>query len=85
MSVTYGAGGSHARAKTIEIVAGIKADFGLEAMAHFTCVDATIEELRATLDRMRDAGIANVLALRGDPPQGQSEWTRDRRRPALLA
>ena len=44
-------------------------------MAHFTCVNATTEELRATLDRMRDAGIENVLALRGDPPQGETEWT----------
>ncbi len=76
VSVTYGAGGTTTqRAKTIDIVARIKQDFGLEAMAHFTCVNATVEELRSTLDRMRDAGIANVLALRGDPPQGQSEWT----------
>ena len=76
VSVTYGAGGSlEQRAKTIDIVAGIKEDFGLEAMAHFTCVNATTAELRATLDRMRDAGIVNVLALRGDPPQGETEWT----------
>src|SRR4051812_43051699 len=71
VSVTYGAGGTTSqREKTIDIVAGIKAEFGLEAMAHFTCVNATTGELRATLDRMRDAGIENVLALRGDPPQG---------------
>ncbi len=76
VSVTYGAGGAEAqRQKTIDIVAGIKADYGLEAMAHFTCVGATVEQLRSTLDRMRDAGIENVLALRGDPPQGQDEWT----------
>src|SRR5215210_4406263 len=76
VSVTYGAGGTVSqREKTIDIVAGIKAEFGLEAMAHFTCVNATTEELRATLDRMRDAGIENVLALRGDPPPGASEWT----------
>ena len=76
VSVTYGAGGTLGqRAKTIDIVAGIKADFGLEAMAHFTCVNATTAELRSTLDRMRDAGIVNVLALRGDPPQGETEWT----------
>jgi methylenetetrahydrofolate reductase (NADPH) len=76
VSVTYGAGGSVAqRQKTIDIVAGIKAGFGLEAMAHFTCVTATVAELRSTLDLMRDAGIENVLALRGDPPQGQDEWT----------
>jgi methylenetetrahydrofolate reductase (NADPH) len=76
VSVTYGAGGTlEQRAKTIDIVAGIKAEHGLEAMAHFTCVGATVGELRATLDRMRDAGIENVLALRGDPPAGQDEWT----------
>ena len=45
-------------------------------MAHFTCVNATTEELRATLDRMRDAGIVNVLALRGDPPQGRRSGRR---------
>ena len=45
-------------------------------MAHFTCVGATVDELRGVLDRMRDAGIENVLALRGDPPAGvdASEW-----------
>jgi len=76
VSVTYGAGGSDTqRRKTIDIVAGIKSDFGLEAMAHFTCVGATVQELRDTLDTMRDAGIENVLALRGDPPAGQDEWT----------
>src|SRR5688572_29168594 len=76
VSVTYGAGGTlEQRQKTIDIVAGIKAGHGLEAMAHFTCVGATVHELRATLDRMRDAGIENVLALRGDPPAGQDEWT----------
>ena len=86
VSVTYGAGGSlEQRRRTIDIVASIKAEHGLEAMAHFTCVDATIEELRGTLDTMRDAGIENVLALRGDPPQGQERVDRDRGRAALLA
>jgi methylenetetrahydrofolate reductase (NADPH) len=75
VSVTYGAGGS-SREKTIEIVKRIKEDFGLEAMAHFTCVGATVPELRATLDEMRDAGIENVLALRGDPPEGQADWRK---------
>jgi len=75
VSVTYGAGGS-TREKTIEIVKRLKDEWGLEAMAHFTCVGATVPELRGTLDELRDAGIENVLALRGDPPEGQSEWTR---------
>jgi methylenetetrahydrofolate reductase (NADPH) len=74
VSVTYGAGGS-TRGKTIEIVKRIKRDYELEAMAHFTCVGATVAQLRETLDEMRDAGIENVLALRGDPPAGQAEWT----------
>lgn len=75
VSVTYGAGGT-TRERTIDIVKGLKTDFGIEAMAHFTCVNATTDELRATLDQMRDAGIVNVLALRGDPPAGQERWTK---------
>jgi methylenetetrahydrofolate reductase (NADPH) len=75
VSVTYGAGGS-TRAKTIEIVKRIKEDYGLEAMAHFTCVGATVPELRATLDEMQAAGIDNVLALRGDPPAGEEAWIK---------
>jgi methylenetetrahydrofolate reductase (NADPH) len=76
VSVTYGAGGSPAqKRKTIDIVSSIKAEHGLEAMAHFTCVGATVAELRETLNLMRDAGVHNVLALRGDPPPGQTEWT----------
>jgi methylenetetrahydrofolate reductase (NADPH) len=74
VSVTYGAGGS-TRGRTIEITKRIKNELGIEAMAHFTCVGATVDELRGVLDQMRDSGIENVLALRGDPPQGQEEWT----------
>src|SRR5829696_2926562 len=75
VSVTYGAGGS-TRSKTIEIVKRIQEEHSLEAMAHFTCVGATVEDLRSTLDEMRDAGISNVLALRGDPPAGEDQWTK---------
>ena len=75
VSVTYGAGGS-TRGKTIEIVKRIREQYGLEAMAHFTCVGATVAELRATLDEMQSAGIDNVLALRGDPPAGQEQWRK---------
>jgi methylenetetrahydrofolate reductase (NADPH) len=75
VSVTYGAGGS-TREKTIEIVKRIREEYGLEAMAHFTCVGATVPELRATLEEMRAAGIDNVLALRGDPPAGEEAWTK---------
>src|SRR5919112_2934151 len=76
VSVTYGAGGSPTqKRKTVDIVRSIKSTHGLEAMAHFTCVGATVGELRETLDLMRDAGVQNVLALRGDPPAGETEWT----------
>ncbi|MGN6371543.1 MAG: methylenetetrahydrofolate reductase [NAD(P)H] [Solirubrobacteraceae bacterium] len=75
VSVTYGAGGS-TRAKTIDIVRHIRERYGLEAMAHFTCVSSTVAELRATLDQMLSAGIENVLALRGDPPAGQELWVK---------
>jgi methylenetetrahydrofolate reductase (NADPH) len=75
VSVTYGAGGS-TREKTIEIVKRIRDSYGLEAMAHFTCVGATVPQLRGTLDEMQSAGIDNVLALRGDPPAGQERWIK---------
>jgi methylenetetrahydrofolate reductase (NADPH) len=76
VSVTYGAAGSTTeKGKTIDIVRHLKRDYGMEAMAHFTCVNATTGELREMLDTMRDAGIENVLALRGDPPRGQEQWT----------
>src|ERR1700682_6679000 len=75
VSVTYGAGGSTSE-RTIEIVKRIREQYGLEAMAHFTCVGATVPELRDTLDEMQRAGIDNVLALRGDPPAGEEAWTK---------
>jgi methylenetetrahydrofolate reductase (NADPH) len=74
VSVTYGAGGS-TREKTIEIVSRIKRGAGIEAMAHLTCVGSTREELAAVVERLKQAGVQNVLALRGDPPKGQSAFT----------
>jgi methylenetetrahydrofolate reductase (NADPH) len=75
VSVTWGAGGS-TRSKTIEIVTKIKDTHGLEAMAHFTCVGATVDDLHDALRQMRDAGIDNVLALRGDPPVGEETFVK---------
>jgi methylenetetrahydrofolate reductase (NADPH) len=75
VSVTYGAGGSTAH-KTIEIVSRIKEEYGIEAMAHFTCVGSNVDQLRETLGAMEEAGVDNVLALRGDPPAGQEEWVK---------
>jgi methylenetetrahydrofolate reductase (NADPH) len=74
VSVTYGAGGS-TREKTIDIVTRIKGEFGIESMAHLTCVGHDRDEIRAILDRLRDSGIENVLPLRGDPPQGETTFT----------
>jgi methylenetetrahydrofolate reductase (NADPH) len=73
-SVTYGAGGS-TRDRTLELVTWLKHDVGIEALAHLTCVGASRDELRTILDSTVAAGIENVLALRGDPPRGQTEWT----------
>jgi methylenetetrahydrofolate reductase (NADPH) len=71
VSVTYGAGGS-TRRLTVDLVQRIKAETGIEAMAHLTCVGATRDEIAAVLDQFAQAGVENVLALRGDPPRGQT-------------
>lgn len=74
VTVTYGAGGT-TREKTIDIVSRIKRETGIEAMAHLTCVGSTRDELREVLDRLVDGGIENILALRGDPPKGETSFT----------
>ncbi len=73
VSVTYGAGGA-TRDGTVEIATRIKQEYGLEAMAHLSCVGETREGLTEILDRFAAAGIQNVLALRGDPPRGEVEF-----------
>jgi methylenetetrahydrofolate reductase (NADPH) len=73
VSVTYGAGGS-VRARTVELVTRIHRELEIEPVAHLTCVDATVDELQGILDGLRDAGIDNVLALRGDPTGGAGSF-----------
>ena len=73
VSVTYGAGGT-SRGRTLELTKWIKQELGIEAMAHLSCVGATREELSAVIADMRQAGIDNILALRGDPPRGEDDW-----------
>jgi methylenetetrahydrofolate reductase (NADPH) len=70
VSVTYGAAGG-ARERTVELVTRIKRQTGVEAMAHISCAGHSRAEIKAVLDRLRDDGIENVLALRGDPLLGQ--------------
>jgi methylenetetrahydrofolate reductase (NADPH) len=72
-SVTYGAGGS-TRDRTLDVTTWLRQELGIEAMAHLSCVGATREQLHQILDGIRAAGIDNVLALRGDPPRGETEW-----------
>jgi methylenetetrahydrofolate reductase (NADPH) len=69
-SVTYGAGGS-TRDKTLGIVDRIQREHGLTTMMHLTCVNATREELRGVIEQARSLGVKNLLALRGDPPDGK--------------
>ena len=72
-SVTYGAGGS-TREKTVDLVDRIHRQCALEVMCHLTVVGQSKGEARAVLDKLKQKGIENLLALGGDPPQGASEW-----------
>lgn len=65
MSVTYGAGGGTSR-YTLEIAKNIKASYGVPTLAHLTCVSSTRETVRERIEAMCEAGIENVMALRGD-------------------
>jgi methylenetetrahydrofolate reductase (NADPH) len=75
VSVTYGAGGS-TRRLTVDLVRRIKREAGIEAMAHLTCVGATREDIASVLDELASSGVENVIALRGDPPRGETGFVR---------
>ncbi len=66
ISVTYGAGGNLANNSTCEIASAIKNKYNTEAMAHVTCVNCSKSDLETILGRFNEAGIENILALRGD-------------------
>lgn len=72
ISVTYGAGGGKNGCKTIQIASDIQNKFGVQSVAHLACIDLTKQQAVQILDSISQNGIKNVLALRGDIPQGQS-------------
>jgi methylenetetrahydrofolate reductase (NADPH) len=74
VSVTHGAGGSLRDDRTVRLVERINLETGLLPMAHLTCRDSTVEDLLAEIRRYREVGIENVLALRGDPPNGEGRF-----------
>lgn len=73
VSCTYGAGGSTSK-RTVELCVEIQKRYGLTATSHFTCVGATRDELLDWLKFARQSGLRNIMALRGDPPAGQSDF-----------
>lgn len=73
VSVTYGAGGS-TRENTLDLVARLQGELGITAMAHLTCVGHTRWELSRLLDRLSGKRVPLIMALRGDPPQGEGSF-----------
>lgn len=73
MTCTYGAGGS-TQDKTLDVVSWLLDSFDLPVASHLTCCNATREQLHAYMEQAADAGVSYVVALRGDPPQGETEF-----------
>ena len=74
ITCTYGAGGS-TRSKTLDVIAGVRARHDVPVASHLTCVGSSVADLRAYLSEARDRGVAAIVALRGDPPQGEASFT----------
>lgn len=70
ISVTYGAGGSLTENRTCELSSLVKSKYGIESLAHLTCINSTKEEIDFLLRDLKNAGIENILALRGDMASG---------------
>jgi methylenetetrahydrofolate reductase (NADPH) len=73
ITCTYGAGGS-TRDKTLQITTEVKRRFAVRVASHLTCVGSTVQQLRTYLTEARQRGIDNIVALRGDPPKGESSF-----------
>lgn len=73
VSCTYGAGGS-TQTRTVELCQRIQDELSTPATAHFTCVGSTVEELKDWLSYAHSSGVRNIMALRGDPPQGEKSF-----------
>jgi len=76
MSVTYGAGGGTSK-YTLDIAKNIKEMYGVPTLAHLTCVSSTRDTVREKIEQIKDAGIQNVMALRGDIPESMINVSRD--------
>lgn len=74
ISVTYGAGGG-TRDLSLRIAKDVVNRFGLPVTSHLTCVGSTVDDLRSWLAEAKQLGVANIMALRGDPPAGQKDFT----------
>jgi methylenetetrahydrofolate reductase (NADPH) len=73
VTCTYGAGGS-TRGTTLEVLRGLRDRHDVPVASHLTCVGSTVDELRGYLRDAADLGVAAIVALRGDPPKGETEF-----------
>jgi methylenetetrahydrofolate reductase (NADPH) len=74
ITCTYGAGGS-TQTKTLDVISGVQARHDVPVASHLTCVGSSVDELRHYLREASDRGVAAIVALRGDPPKGETSFT----------
>jgi methylenetetrahydrofolate reductase (NADPH) len=74
ITCTYGAGGS-TRSKTLDVISGVRSRYDVPIASHLTCVGSSVDELRGYLREAAACGVSAIVALRGDPPQGETAFT----------
>jgi methylenetetrahydrofolate reductase (NADPH) len=74
ITCTYGAGGS-TRGTTLDVIEGVRSRHNLPVASHLTCVGSSVDELRGYLREAGDRGVSAIVALRGDPPKGETAFT----------